>query len=196
MPSSPRLSAPSMLTLRSPRTMSPAVGLRSPDRRLTSVDLPAPFGPITAWISPTARPSDTSFTAARPPKRFESAAVRIAISSIATRLLGKQARNQPLKSARERQHDRHDYEAFDQLPVLGQPFQRFLQPHDDDGSKQRPGDAALAAEHDHHQGNRRLVPAEHLGRHEAELRGSKVSGKTGERPGNDESGQPHAIDRK
>ena len=36
---------------------------------LISVDLPAPLVPITAWISPTQRSSETASTAARPPKR-------------------------------------------------------------------------------------------------------------------------------
>jgi hypothetical protein len=31
---------------------SPEVGRSSPASRLISVDFPAPFGPITAWISP------------------------------------------------------------------------------------------------------------------------------------------------
>src|SRR5215207_11502811 len=45
----------------------------SPDRRLIRVDLPAPFGPMTAWISPTRTSSETSETASTPPKRFWSA---------------------------------------------------------------------------------------------------------------------------
>ena len=34
------------------RWIVPADGLSSPDRRFASVDLPAPFGPITAWTAP------------------------------------------------------------------------------------------------------------------------------------------------
>ncbi len=41
----------------------------SPDSRLTSVDLPAPLGPMTAWISPRASASETPSTATSPPKR-------------------------------------------------------------------------------------------------------------------------------
>src|SRR5882757_829810 len=132
MPRSPRLSAAKPVTLWSPRKMSPLVGFRSPERRLTRVVFPAPFGPMTAWISPIAKSSDTSLTAARPPKRFESATVRSAISAMIALPLWHHARHQPLQPARERQHDRDDDQALDQLPVFGQPLQRLLQPHHDD----------------------------------------------------------------
>jgi hypothetical protein len=37
---------------------------------LSSVLLPAPFGPTTATMSPSSIPNVTSSTAGRPPKRF------------------------------------------------------------------------------------------------------------------------------
>src|SRR6266700_8191146 len=114
-----------------------------------------------------AKSSDTSLTAASPPKRFDNATVRIAISAMIALRLWKHARNQSLQPARERQHDRDDDQSLDQLPVFGQPLQRLLQSHHDDGADERSGDAALAAEHDHHQRNCRLMPAEHFGRDEA-----------------------------
>src|SRR6266700_6325782 len=213
MPNSPRLSAASMVTLRSTTKMSPLVGLKSPDSRLTSVDFPAPFGPMTAWISPTANASDTSLTAARPPKRFDNAAVRIAMSAMITLVVyprtilpesrfpffgimrRQNARNQSLKAARERQHDRDDDQALDQLPMLGQSFQRLFKSHHDDRAKERPRDAALAAEHDHHQRDRRLMPTEHFGRDEAELRGGEIAGEPGQRAGDDKRSEAHAINR-
>src|SRR4051812_39921306 len=51
-----------------PRLIAPRLASSSPDSRLMSVDLPAPLGPITAWISPTATSIETSDTATRPPK--------------------------------------------------------------------------------------------------------------------------------
>src|SRR5712671_4341808 len=47
----------------------PWVGFRTPVIRLNSVDLPAPFGPITARTSPSSTCIDTWSTATRPPKR-------------------------------------------------------------------------------------------------------------------------------
>ena len=52
------------------KRMSPASGLNTPAMRLNSVVLPAPFGPMTAKISPGATASDTSSTATSPRKRF------------------------------------------------------------------------------------------------------------------------------
>ena len=41
------------------------------------VDLPAPFSPTTAWISPGEIPNDTSLTAVMPPKRFVTPSSRM-----------------------------------------------------------------------------------------------------------------------
>ena len=57
----------------------PLSGRRCPVIRLNSVDLPAPFGPITAAICRVSTVSDTSETATKPEKDL----VRPAISSIA-----------------------------------------------------------------------------------------------------------------
>src|SRR3954466_5629719 len=157
MPERPRRSALTAVISRSPMKISPRVGFTSPDSRLTSVVLPAPFGPITAWISPTVSSSDTSFTATRPPKRLVSAAVRSAVSAIAA--LRHYLIEQRLHAAGKRQHDGDDDQPFGELPVLGDAFEPFLQAHHDDGADQRGRDAALAAEHHHHQRDRRLVPA-------------------------------------
>src|SRR5690242_1455070 len=52
-------------------TTRPAVGCRWPVMRLNSVDLPAPFGPITAAISPSATARSTSLTARKPPNDLD-----------------------------------------------------------------------------------------------------------------------------
>src|SRR4051794_16365575 len=41
-----------------------------PESSLISVDLPAPFSPQSAWISPGSRLKKTSCSAVTPPKRF------------------------------------------------------------------------------------------------------------------------------
>src|SRR3954454_1054521 len=103
----------------SPRRMVPLVGGRSPESRLVSVDLPAPLGPITAWMRPRQRSTETSFTAARPPKRLVSRAAESRTSSPIRALL---AAREPLHQAQQpawREGDQaHDEEADPQLPVL------------------------------------------------------------------------------
>ena len=47
--------------------ISAVSGATTPARILISVDLPAPFSPISAWISPAAMVSDTPRSAGMPP---------------------------------------------------------------------------------------------------------------------------------
>ena len=54
------------------KRMEPLSCLISPATCLMTVDLPAPFGPISAWISPGKRSSVTSSLATTAPKRLES----------------------------------------------------------------------------------------------------------------------------
>src|SRR3990172_2227260 len=51
--------------------MTPCVGARNRVSRLKTVVLPAPFGPMSAWIAPRRRRSDTSFTARTPANSFD-----------------------------------------------------------------------------------------------------------------------------
>src|SRR3954463_16067790 len=50
----------------------PAVGRSTPVRRLMSVVLPAPFGPISAWRAPFSTVRETLSVATMPPKFFSS----------------------------------------------------------------------------------------------------------------------------
>ena len=179
---------------------------RSPESRLISVDLPAPFGPITAWISPTCTSSETSATAVRPPKRFcrpsraqrdvrhgRSPPRRPAYPVTST------AEEQGTKlphAARQRQHDRDDDQAFDQLPMIGRRLQHFFEPDQDDRADQRTRHRPQAADQHHHQHRRGQVPAQHLRRDEAELRGGEIAGEARQRAGDHEGDQAQAVDRK
>src|SRR5690606_3062708 len=51
-------------------TMLPASGISTPVTSLIRVDLPAPFWPISAWISPARRVSPASARATVAPKRL------------------------------------------------------------------------------------------------------------------------------
>src|SRR5205085_784705 len=56
--------------------MRPAVGRSTPVRQLNKVLLPAPFGPMTARISPGSTSNETLLSAVKPPKRSVSPSVR------------------------------------------------------------------------------------------------------------------------
>src|SRR5579872_5666833 len=58
----------------------PESGRYTPVMILTSVDLPAPFSPISAWISPPLSSSETSSSARTPGKYFETASTERFIS--------------------------------------------------------------------------------------------------------------------
>ncbi len=53
--------------LRPLNRMVPLLGGRNAVSRLKQVVLPAPFGPISAWMVPARTLSDTSSTATKPP---------------------------------------------------------------------------------------------------------------------------------
>ena len=60
----------------------PSLAGSVPVSRFTSVVLPAPFGPISAWRAPRSMFSDTLSVATKPPKRFTSPWVRSTTSLI------------------------------------------------------------------------------------------------------------------
>src|SRR5256885_8614366 len=98
------------VTLRPSRRICPEVAGNSPDSRLRNVDLPAPFGPITACTSAGANDSDTPSTAARAPKRRESCLVSSTASAM-------RFSEEPGDAAGKEDHHR-DHECPDQrIPV-------------------------------------------------------------------------------
>src|SRR4051812_11999688 len=108
------------VTSRPPSVISPDVDGTSPESRLVSVDLPAPFGPITAWMRPRHKSTETPFTAASPPKRL----VRFFACSTASLMPGllaaRQALHQAEQAARREQHHGNHEEPHPQLPVLAE----------------------------------------------------------------------------
>src|SRR5215475_10795608 len=85
------------------KRMVPRSGLRKPEARLKTVVLPAPFGPITAVIEPSATAKEAPSTAATPPKALPTLS-----SSSSTALLVEQqlaaAAEQALGPQRHEQH--------------------------------------------------------------------------------------------
>src|SRR5690349_19349511 len=110
-----------------PVTLSPAkltvpwLGASMPVIRLNRVDLPAPFGPMTARTSPCATRIDTWSTAVSPPKRRVSSAS----SSNATidfrfgPTPAEAGTNHPPNALRRKHHECDEDEPKEQGPGLG-----------------------------------------------------------------------------
>src|SRR5438874_4112031 len=101
---------------RSSSSTCPLSGRRCPVIRLNRVDLPAPFGPITAAICRASTRNDTSDTATKP----ENDLRRPEISSIAPRPqspCGAVERTENAAGEGEQQHDQD--RAEHERPVLG-----------------------------------------------------------------------------
>src|SRR5262249_25597489 len=97
----------------------PAEGASSPERRLIRVDLPAPLGPMSAWISSACSSSETRSTATTPPKcRVSSCAASMGSATAAcppTQGL------HGIDQASWQEHDDKDDEpSHGQQPVLGE----------------------------------------------------------------------------
>src|SRR5256885_5634522 len=128
----------------SPRKrMWPALGARSPERRLSSVVFPAPFGPITACTEPARKARLTASTAVRPPNCRLSASVSIigfsdAASLILVLDLGHPAAAaDPGEAVGEQQHDQDDEHADAEQPELGQRLQRLLEQNEHESADHR-----------------------------------------------------------
>src|SRR5690606_13144789 len=93
-----------------------------------SVLLPAPFGPISAWISPCRRSRLTPSVALSAPKFFRRLESWRTGSAMA-RLSGQKPEKSP---AREQHHAKQD-QTEEELPSLGDAAQRIFEQHIDHG---------------------------------------------------------------
>src|SRR5262249_28593148 len=137
-------------TSRPPRRIVPAVGRSVPERRLMSVDLPAPLGPRTAWRTPRQRSMSTSRTAGRPPKSRRRP--RASRRTSATR-----SPPQAGEPAGEKQDERDDGEPHRQLPVLGERREDFLETDEGERAGEAAAQAPDAAEDQHEEDVPRLL---------------------------------------
>src|SRR5208282_3056006 len=99
----------------------PPCGAISPARRLMSVVLPAPFGPMMAWNSPTGTSSVMASDAITPPKRLVSPAVCSSGSATAV------ASEQPFDAAVQENRDQELRRSEDQAGIFRDARQRFFQ---------------------------------------------------------------------
>src|SRR5208283_3657030 len=130
------------MSLRSKR-MAPSCGATSPASKLTSVVLPAPLGPMTAWNSPGGMSSVMASAATTPPKRL----VRRSICR--SGLVMAPPLQQPFDAAMQIDRDQQQDRAEDQVGILGDARQRLFQQQKSRCSDQRPEQRAQAAEHNH-----------------------------------------------
>src|SRR3954469_1629353 len=122
MPARARGACAQRVTSRPSNSMRPLLVGSSPLSRLISVDLPAPFVPMTACTSPTCRSSATPLTAARPPKRRVSPLARSSgVPLVDTRVSGIAPPAHPCAHADQplgqQRYERDDREAQAELPV-------------------------------------------------------------------------------
>src|ERR1700724_2544149 len=145
--------------------MVPESGLRLPVSWLTSVVLPAPLGPIKAWISPGRTSIETESVAKRPPKRL----IRRSVESSGSAMT---LPEQGVDAAFGIERDQHQHGPEHYLPVftptlaaeIEQRRQRFLQREESDGAVERAEQRAHATQHDDDDEMARLHPCHHRGR--------------------------------
>src|SRR5258707_9397865 len=135
----------------------PRSGRRSPASWLISVVLPAPFGPMMAWVSPSRISRLTSSHARSAPKLL----VRPLTSS---RVLFILAEEQSREAALEEEHRQHQERPEDELPVRSPARERVLDQEQRKGADHRSGDARHAPEYDHEHKLARARPVHELGR--------------------------------
>src|SRR3954453_4572776 len=145
----------------SPRNaIFPEVARSSPESRFRKVDLPAPFGPMIAWIEPDSMPTETLSTAARAPKRR----VR---PSVASTVSGTRPPQKRRKSAREREHGCDGQRSDERVPVHCPALGEVLDDDKEDREELRAVQRSLASEQDRHEPGPRLLPSEQGGVHES-----------------------------
>src|SRR2546423_1220598 len=120
--------------------MRPACGASSPVSCPISVVLPAPFGPMMAWSSPSGTARLTSSEAVTPPKRLVS-------PSIASSASGMARPQYAVDAAAGIKHDEQQQWADDDLPVFGDARERLFQHEQRARADQRTDRRTHAAEH-------------------------------------------------
>src|SRR5882757_4581183 len=195
-PSRTRACVGRRVTSRPANWMVPESGLRLPVSWPTSVVLPAPLGPIRAWISPGRTSIETESVAKRPPKRL----IRRSVESSGSAMTSPE---QGVDAAFCVERDQHQHRPEYDLPVfppalaaeIEQRRQRLLQHEEGDGAVERAEQRAHAAQNDDDDEIARLHPRHHGGRDVGTLVGEQDARQPTEGAGQGESGQPVAEHR-
>src|SRR5205085_8915535 len=177
-----RRGAPSAVMSSPAKTMRPASGRRSPASCRMNVVLPAPFGPMTACVSPSRTSKSIASLARRAPKVLVSPRT----SSM----------ENPGEAALEEDHREHEQRSEDYLPVLGPALEDFLGDEQHEGAEHRAGGARHAAEDHHEHQVAGLHPAREPGSDVVRVVRVEGAGETADRPCDDECREAVAIGRK
>src|SRR5713226_212286 len=146
---------------------SPAVGRNRPVTTLTSVVLPAPFGPTTETNSPSSIWKETLLSALKAPKLFETLMASNKGVSLATRagcILSPSAApvNQRLDGTRQtlrhEHHEQHQHGTHHESPVLGDRHHEILEHHEDQRADRGTRESPAAAKHGHEHQIARMGP--------------------------------------
>src|SRR5205809_3930776 len=172
--------------MRRPRhRTSPASARSWPVRMLKNVDLPAPFGPMSARISPRASANETPSTARTPPN-----ARRTSTTSSTGVVSATPARSERAEDpTREDEDDRHENHAEHELPVLGVARHHRVEQLVERGADRRAGQRLHATEQDHHERLDGDGNGERLREHAALEEHEDAAREPAEEAGDDE-GQP------
>src|ERR671915_1835843 len=180
-----RLGAGSAVMSAPAKRTVPVSGSRLPASWLMKVVLPAPFGPITAWVSPSLTSKSMPSQARSAPKLFVSPLT----SSIG--FVEHAGETAPEKDHREDQQRPEDH-----LPVLGPALEQLLDQQQREGAEHRARGARHAAEDHHEHDVARLLPAHQAGRDIARMVGVQRARQPAHRAGEDEGRQAVRIRRK
>src|SRR5581483_366733 len=142
------------VTSRPPRTMRPAEGRISPESWATSVVFPAPFGPITACVSPAASSRSMASLAVTPPKRFVSPCTSSSGRGLALMLAGEERMDAALVQQDDEQHQGTE----DRHPVLRQGGQDLFEDDERRGPDRSARNASEPAQDDHDEQVARELP--------------------------------------
>src|SRR5260221_12034625 len=166
----------------------PRSGRRSAASWLISVVLPAPFGPMMAWVSPSRISRLTPSHASSAPKLL----VRPLTSS---RVLFILAEEQSREAALEEEHRQHQERPQDELPVRSPARERVLDQEQRKGAEHRSGDARHASEYDHEHKLARARPVHELGREVGGVVDEERPGEPAHRARDHERSEPIRVGR-
>src|SRR5690348_6839065 len=172
---------------RPPSSTRPAVGCKCPVMRLNSVDLPAPFGPMTAAIWPSATARLTSATARKPAKDLLSPCTSSTGAPPGPAAQVTHAGNDAADDAAgegEEQHQQDDTEH--ERPVFRVGGDLVVEQDQRRSADHRPPEMLHAAEdgHDHHFG--RFRPVDEIGEDAAARNAKQCARNASEATGDNE----------
>src|SRR5690554_6087152 len=125
--------------------MSPVSGFSVPAIWWISVDFPAPFGPISAWISPGRRSSVTPSVAFSAPKDLRKSLMSRMASTMA---LPPSQKSDKATACEE--NDAKEHEPKEELPALGEPAEQELEHHEQHRTGNGSGKTPDTAKDDQH----------------------------------------------